>query len=241
VSRRAARRILPRMFLAIAILYALWLLVALVVQETFVFPRFVTTVAPAVPDLPPHTRSLWIEPADGVRVEGWLMIPPESAAPGGTADARPSRGLLVTGLYGGPPDLAAVRGRRVAFVSRHSGSGFHAAVELLRRAGIEPLRDLAEVRFSGSHAASLELLEQGEVEVAAVHEGAIEGRDLRVLARSGPLPPDVLSASPSLPAEAREALRAALVGMAEDPAGREALAAMLEGAVVGFRPLGGEG
>jgi ABC-type phosphate/phosphonate transport system substrate-binding protein len=46
----------------------------------------------------------------------------------------------------------------VAFVDRESRSGFLCAVTLLEAAGMDPARDLAEVRFAGTHARALALV-----------------------------------------------------------------------------------
>lgn len=69
-----------RLLFIIIALYALYLGVALTMQETLYFPRYMTGTAPAQPELPRGVESLWIEPEPGVRVEAWLGIPERATA-----------------------------------------------------------------------------------------------------------------------------------------------------------------
>jgi len=69
-----------RLLFIILAMYVLYLGVALVMQETLYFPRYMTGPAPAQPDLPRGVESIWIEPESGVRVEAWLGIPERASA-----------------------------------------------------------------------------------------------------------------------------------------------------------------
>ncbi|MES2533315.1 MAG: PhnD/SsuA/transferrin family substrate-binding protein, partial [Pseudomonadota bacterium] len=56
-----------------------------------------------------------------------------------------------------------VKGKRVAFGDVNSASSFTFQVAMLLDAGIDPARDLAAVRMTGSHASSLAALVQDQV------------------------------------------------------------------------------
>lgn len=63
--------------------------------------------------------------------------------------------------------LSDIKGQRIAFVDEKSTSGFLYPEVMLRKNGIEE-KAFKQVRFSGSHASSVELLDNGEVDVIAV-------------------------------------------------------------------------
>lgn len=115
-------------------------------------------------------------------------------------------------------DAAGLKGRRVAFGDVNSTSSFIYPVTMLIHAGIDPARDLAQVRIAGSHANALAALLQGDVDAAglsfesyekAVRENVPGVRDVKVIARSDaiPYPPLVVSArlSPVIRAQIKAA------------------------------------
>jgi phosphonate transport system substrate-binding protein len=112
--------------------------------------------------------------------------------------------------------IADLRGRRVAFGDVNSTSSFVVPVTMLLDAKIDPARDLGGVRLLGSHASSLAALLEGRVDAAAlsfesyekaVREGVPGVRDLRVVARSGPIPYPPLVIGRRVPAATRARLR----------------------------------
>jgi phosphonate transport system substrate-binding protein len=111
-----------------------------------------------------------------------------------------------------------LRGKRVAFGDVNSSSSFTYQIAMLIDAGLDPARDLAELRLTGSHAASLAALAEGRVDAAclsfeswlkAADSGVIKAADYRVLARSDAIPNPPLAMSTRLPAELKARLRAA--------------------------------
>lgn len=111
--------------------------------------------------------------------------------------------------------IADVKGRRVAFGDVNSASSFTFQVAMLLDAGIDPARDLAAIRMTGSHASSLAALVQGQVDVAslsfdsyekAVKQGAVDPKTIKVVARSMAIPYPPLALNARLP----EAMKARL-------------------------------
>jgi phosphonate transport system substrate-binding protein len=143
------------------------------------------------------------------------------------------RGVILVRANSPARCVADLRGSRFLYVDRESGSGFLAANRLLAAAGLDPLEDLSEIVFTYGHDQSIVALARGQYDAAAVHEGALEAcRDridasgLRVLARSEPLPNDVLVASPDLPPALSKSIADRLCRIGRTARGREALAAL---------------
>jgi phosphonate transport system substrate-binding protein len=114
--------------------------------------------------------------------------------------------------------VTELRGKRVAFGDVNSTSSFAYPVAMLIAAGLDPARDLAGVLITGSHANSLKALQQGHSDAAsasfdsyekALGQGAINPTEIRVLAKSEPIPYPPLAMHPKLPAEVKTKLREA--------------------------------
>lgn len=97
--------------------------------------------------------------------------------------------------------LTDLKGKRVAFVDQKSTSGYLYPEVMLKKNGIEESA-LKEIKFSGSHAKSVEMLEKGEVDAIAVFGDDKTGKqnafakyaknknDARILWVSEPIPND---------------------------------------------------
>lgn len=133
------------------------------------------------------------------------------------------RSVYYSGLFvrSGSPvrSIGDLRGRRVAFGDVQSTSAFVFPVAMFLDAGIDPARDLAAVRMTGTHANSLAALINGEVDAAALsfdsYDKAVRAdvpgaRDLRVVARSEPIPYPPLIANMRLAPALRGRLRDAV-------------------------------
>lgn len=110
--------------------------------------------------------------------------------------------------------LKDVKGQRMAFGDINSASSFTFQVAMMLDAGMDPVKDLAAIRMTGSHANSLAALTQGQVDVAAlsfdsyekaVKQGAIDPKQIKVVAKSMaiPNPPLALNAKLSEPLKAQ--------------------------------------
>lgn len=109
-----------------------------------------------------------------------------------------------------------LRGKRMAFGDVNSTSSFAFPAAMLIDAGLDPARDLGAVLITGSHANALKALQEGHVDAAAasfdsfekaVRQGAVKTEDVRVLAKSQPIPYPPLALHPKLPATMKAKLR----------------------------------
>jgi phosphonate transport system substrate-binding protein len=114
--------------------------------------------------------------------------------------------------------LVDLRGRRMSFGDINSTSSFSYQVAMLLEAGLDPARDLSELRITGSHAASLAALSSQLVDAAclsfnsylrAVDAGSVRAEDYRVLARSEAIPNPPLAMSTALPKAIKQQLKTA--------------------------------
>ncbi|WP_425998708.1 phosphate/phosphite/phosphonate ABC transporter substrate-binding protein [Caulobacter sp. DWR1-3-2b1] len=110
--------------------------------------------------------------------------------------------------------VKGLKGARVAFGDVNSTSSFVYPMAMILDAGLDPVRDLKDVRMTGSHANSLAALTQGQVDVAAlsfdsfdkaVRQGAVKADSVKVVARSDaiPYPPIIMNARLAAPLKAR--------------------------------------
>ncbi|MET0291333.1 MAG: phosphate/phosphite/phosphonate ABC transporter substrate-binding protein [Steroidobacteraceae bacterium] len=118
--------------------------------------------------------------------------------------------------------LADLRGRKVAFGDVNSASSFTYQIAMLQQAGVDPAAALGALRITGSHAASLAALAEGQVDAAclsfesfsrAAEHGTIDPADYRVLARSEPIPNPPLVLSTRLPPAQKDQLRDAFANV----------------------------
>lgn len=115
-------------------------------------------------------------------------------------------GFIITTPESGVNDLKDVKGHRMAFVDPKSASGYAYPKLLLKRAGINPDRDLQGQMFLGTHSNVVEAVLSGTVKVGATYSEAIDdarhrGLDvdkLIYLAQTDPIPKDCIAARPDL-------------------------------------------
>jgi phosphonate transport system substrate-binding protein len=93
--------------------------------------------------------------------------------------------------------IADLKGKRVAFGDVNSTSSFVYPMAMLIDAGLDPVRDLAAIRMTASHADSLAALVHGQADASAlsfdsfekaVGEHAVDPATIRIVARSPPIP-----------------------------------------------------
>jgi phosphonate transport system substrate-binding protein len=115
---------------------------------------------------------------------------------------------MFTKAGSGIKGIEDVKGKRVAFGDVNSASSFTFQMAMLLDARIDPTRDLREVRMTGSHANSIAALSQGLVDVAnasfdsyekAVRQGAIDPKQVTVIAKSIAIPYPPLAMNTKLP------------------------------------------
>ncbi len=119
-----------------------------------------------------------------------------------------------------------LKGQRVAFGDVNSASSFTFQVAMLLDAGLDPARDLAAIRMTGSHANSLAALTQGQVDVAAlsfdsyekaVQQGAVDAKQVKVIAKSMPIPYPPLALNARLPEPLKAKLKTAFATVHKAP------------------------
>ena len=119
-----------------------------------------------------------------------------------------------------------LKGKRVAFGDVNSASSFTFQVAMMLDAGIDPARDLAAVRMTGSHANSLAALVQDQVDVAslsfesfekAVNQGQVDPKQVRVVAKSVAIPYPPIAMNTKLPEPTKQQLKAAFENVHKAP------------------------
>lgn len=120
--------------------------------------------------------------------------------------------------------LEQLRGKKMAFTSPTSGSGFIFPVGELVKQGLVPGRDrldgfFGQVTYGGNYSGALQSLLRGQADVAAVSEYALqppyitaeEGKQLRVLAGISGVPAHGVAIDDDVPAPTREKLIASML------------------------------
>lgn len=131
--------------------------------------------------------------------------------------------------------LSDLRGRRMAWVDRLSGSGYLYPRQVMQQAGLDPDRLFASAHFYGTHEAAMVALLRGEVDAAAVASGALtlscragdaqSARGFRVLHKCGKLPYDALAVRAGMGREALKKITWVFQGLnTRSEAGRKVLA-----------------
>lgn len=106
--------------------------------------------------------------------------------------------------------LADLAGRRIGWVSRFSTTGYDLPRLYLESFGVDPDGLFGSQLFCGSHAAAVDAIASGSVDVIATHSQALrqvfERAPVRALVSIGPVPSDVVAAGVGVPATVRERL-----------------------------------
>ena len=191
--------------------------------------------------------------------DGRINLAALSAVPYVTAkNELPRLRLLATAyLIGGPTyegvviaradsnyrGLRDLRGKVFCYPNERSSSGYYYPRALFRRAGIDPDRAFASVRFTQDHTTAVRLLATGHCDGAAVYESIVydreeTGHDFRLfktLATTGDLPNDAycINRDHMSEADATE-LEEALLAL--EPGNQEARRVLTEGDIRGFIP-----
>jgi phosphonate transport system substrate-binding protein len=136
--------------------------------------------------------------------------------------------------------LADLKGKRVAFIDRFSTSGYLLPMYFLRNHGFDVERDFV-LSFAGSHPEAVAQVRDGTVDAAAVSSDLLIGNSglagpLRVIAKAGRIPYDVIVVRKDLDPAIAARVRAALLTLSiHTEEGRTALKAF--SAVDAFMPV----
>jgi ABC-type phosphate/phosphonate transport system substrate-binding protein len=155
------------------------------------------------------------------RLQGAIPIL-QAVAPDGTTMTE---GLIVVPEGSGIRDIGELRGKRISIYSRRSFLGFIAQADMLRRAGIDPFRDVKLVRARWQDGV-VESVRRGEVDAGFIGKGDLVP-GLKAIARTKALPTGYVLIYPHTSNDLARAIRDALAGLdMRDPKHSEVLRAM---------------
>jgi phosphonate transport system substrate-binding protein len=122
-------------------------------------------------------------------------------------------------------DVNALKGKRFAFVSKSSTSGYLMPLGYFKEMGLDPEIDFTKVKFSGSHDQVKTDLESGEVDAIAddkpsyltqVKTGRFNSQKYKIIWESSPIPQGpIVILSGTISSELVTNLKKALVGASE--------------------------
>lgn len=177
----------------------------------------------------------WVSPIPFIALErSGSVVPLASPERGGMH----YHGAIVVGARSEIAGLDALRGKRAAWVDRHSAAGFVVPRIELAKAGLDVKTAFSAQSFWGSHVAVARAVAAGAADFGATFvrlapNGAVVGgpwagspgleEQLRIFATFGEIPPDVVVASAKMHPDVRESVRRALLSIAEDARARELL------------------
>ncbi len=122
--------------------------------------------------------------------------------------------------------ITDLKGKRMALGDVNSTSSFNVPVAMMIQAGVPPARDLGGINLAGSHANVLKALSEGLVDAGgasfdsfekAVNAKAIDPANLKVVAKSAPIPYPPLAMHPKLKRAVKAQLRGAFEKVDELP------------------------
>jgi len=149
------------------------------------------------------------------------------------------RGVIYVRADSGINSLKDLKGKSFAFGDRTSTSGFLYPAGILKRAGIDPEKDLKPVNISGT--AGVLAVFNKQADAGAIYEGGIEQaftdtatkavdqskvKQFKILAVTDPIPNGMLVARGNLDPQTLTKLKAALAGISKNPDGQAALKAV---------------
>jgi phosphonate transport system substrate-binding protein len=132
--------------------------------------------------------------------------------------------VIVVKSDSGINTLKDLKGKRFAFVSKSSTSGYLVPLAELKDMGIDPEQDLAEVEYAGSHDKVKEELISGNVDaiaddkrsyIAQQKAGKLNPAKYKIIWESQPIPNTPIVASSKLSLQLRTALKKAFVNAPE--------------------------
>ncbi len=124
-----------------------------------------------------------------------------------------------------------LNGRSFAYVDRYSGSGFYFPNILFEKKGIRPLDFFKSVHFTQSHRNSIVGVLNRTYDAAAVFSASLltdSDEELRVIAKTGPIPNDPLVIHQDLEPDLKKAIEKAMLEMHTDPDGQKHLQTLLK-------------
>ncbi len=122
--------------------------------------------------------------------------------------------VIVTAERGPIHTLEDARGVALGLVNEESAAGYLFPLAKILDLGLDPFTHFRKIYLLGTHKDAIRALARGSVAVAATHAEALswwDENEIRVLARTDPIPSSSLMASPYLGDDLVQAIRAALL------------------------------
>ncbi|HNY10433.1 MAG TPA: phosphate/phosphite/phosphonate ABC transporter substrate-binding protein [Candidatus Wallbacteria bacterium] len=133
------------------------------------------------------------------------------------------RSAIITRSDGAIKTLSDLRGKKVAWVDKNSTSGYLMAKALMREAGIDADRDLAETDFVGNHTAVVLNVLLGEMDAGVCYLGAqnvlvdpVKIARIKVIATTREISTEPITCTDSFPVELRDRVTEAFLRLNEN-------------------------
>ncbi|EGB15451.1 phosphonate ABC transporter, periplasmic phosphonate binding protein [Pseudodesulfovibrio mercurii] len=177
-------------------------------------------------DLAYYGPKSYVEATEKANAEAIVMELNKDGQPGYT-------GIIITRKDSGITDMDKAKGKTFAFTDPNSTSGYLVPnVIFARDMKIDPEKYFAEVRFSGSHGASILAVKNGSIQVAAtnnidmdrmIEKGAASLDDFNIIKRSDMIPGAPIAVRKDLPESLKCAIAGSLLKINDDPEALEIL------------------
>ncbi|AMK10215.1 MAG: phosphonate ABC transporter substrate-binding protein [Pseudodesulfovibrio sp.] len=180
----------------------------------------ITAMANGHIDLAYYGPKSYVEASEKANADAVVMELNKDGQPGYT-------GLIITRKDSGITDMEKAKGKTFAFTDPNSTSGYLVPnVIFARDMKVDPEKYFKEIRFSGSHGASILAVKNGSVEVAAtnnidldrmIEKGSASLDDFNVIKRSDLIPGAPIAVRKDLPASLKVAIAGSLLNINDDP------------------------
>jgi len=180
----------------------------------------ITAMANKHIDLAYYGPKSYVEAAEKANAEAIVMELNKDGQPGYT-------GIIITKKGSGITDMDKAKGKTFAFTDPNSTSGYLVPnVIFARDMKIDPEKYFQEVRFSGSHGASILAVKNGSIQVAAtnnidmdrmIEKGAASLDDFNIIKRSDMIPGAPIAVRKDLPESLKVAIAGSLLKIDDDP------------------------
>jgi len=142
------------------------------------------------------------------------------------------RGLIVARKDSGLKTVAALEGKRFAFVDPKSASGYVYPRAMLIEKGVTPEKYFKETIFAGGHDKVIAAVLEGKVDAGAIYDGALgvakakgmRSEDLVSLVSTDPIPHDAIAVRIGMDDALARKIQTALVNLDKSEAGRKVIA-----------------